>query len=78
MSTRTLLLLALVGIVLFGLFGHSRGKTGYWNLNIPYPAGVTTNAADVSPGVDGRPWNGSGLPMGQYVGHDWTAQPFGG
>ena len=76
MSIRTLLLLAVVGIVLFMLFGHT--NQGFWNLNIPYPAGVTTNAADVMPGQTGRPWNGSGLPPGQYVGNDWTAQPFGG
>ena len=66
MNVKTLLLLALVGIVLFMLFGHS--LRGYWNLNIPYPAGVTTNPADVAPGTDGRPWNGSGYPMGTFVG----------
>ena len=67
-SYKTIFWLAVIGIVLFMLFGHSLGKSGYWNLNIPYPAGVTTNPADVQPGVDGRPWNGSGYPMGTFVG----------
>jgi hypothetical protein len=78
MSTRRLLLLALLGIVLFALFGHSIGTGGYWNLNIPYPTGVTTNSAAILPGTDGKPYNGSGNPTGTYVGRDWTAQPFGG
>jgi len=68
MSYKTLLWLAVIGVVLFMLFGHTLGKSGYWNLNIPYPAGVTTNPADVQPGTDGRPWNGSGYPMGTFVG----------
>lgn len=77
MSTKTLLLLALVGLVLFALFGHSLGTTRLWNMNIPYPTGQTTNAADLLPGTEGRPWNGSGLPENTYTGHDWSSQPFG-
>ena len=65
---RTILLIAVVGIVLFLLFGHSN-QPGLWNMNIPYPAGVTTNPADVLPGQDGRPFNGSGFPQGTYVGN---------
>lgn len=64
-----LLIIAVVGIVLFLLFGHGLGTTGLWNMNIPYPAGVTTNPADVQPGTDGRPFNGSGYPTGTYVGN---------
>ena len=46
------------------------GFVGIWNKTVQYPAGMTTNAADVS--------YGSGYPDATYVGRDWTAQPFGG
>ena len=68
MARKTLLWIFLIGLVLFFLFGHhmQRGRT--WNVDITYPAGEATNAADVS--------YGSGYQPGTYVGHDWTAQPF--
>ena len=68
-SLKTLLWIAIIGVVLFFLFGGRKYNGGYWNLNIPYPAGVTTNPADVLPGTNGRPPDGSGYPLGTYVGN---------
>ena len=69
MSRQTMLVLAVIGIILFACYGHLFSAKGYWNLNIPYPAGVTTNPGDITPGQDGRPSNGSGYPYGVYVGN---------
>lgn len=81
MRTRTLFWIVIIGVVLFFLFGHHRFSTGtpLWNMNIPYPAGVTTNPQDVNPGTDGRPSNESGYPQGTFVGYSagFYSPPYG-
>ena len=64
MSTKPLLMVFLVGLVLFFFYGYWTNHRLYWNQNIKYPAGVTTNAADIT-------W-GTGLPVGyQFIDNTW-------